>query len=880
MAPTYDGLASSHLAKQWRGPVVETTERCGARRLLEELAARAQTGDGCAALVLGAPGMGRTSLVHHVQAFARRSGATVLSAVASAAERALPLGVVTQLLASHGLTPDEAAKLREVPAAAVDTVHRLVSTAAERSPLVITVDDVHEADDASLACLLYLARRVSSLRVLVVLSGRAGLAQGNHTLMAECVRNPRCRLLRLAPMSLGCTESLLAEQFGAELARQAAPGWQHACGGSPLLLEALLRDRTTTREPAAAPAAAEIAPPPGGEAVRLAVQYVLGELGDDVVRTAQALAVLGAAGPADNVRPLLRHLGVPLGRAEQSVAALEAAGLVEGARYRLDTARAAVLDEMAPDDRALLHLTAARVLRESGAEPGDVARHLMCAGPCAEEWAISALRDAAAQALREHDAEWAATCLRSAYDACGDRRRKAAVHAELAAAEWESDPTAVRHRLAGLLADHSDGQLSHEQGLMLITYLLWLGRPQDADALLADLDAARDRLPEHLRARLDALHIWFAYFYPLLGTRYRSAHTDGETALGQGAGAVDRHVDGAVMLASLLAEGPAPSSVETAEQLLQGVVLHDPPVAPAMAALISLIRAARLDRAAEWCDVLVRDSTRRTATTRAILLAASAILESWLGRFETARRRADQALALLPAPAWGVAIGFPLSAKALACAGLGDVEESAACFRVPVPQEMFQSLPGLHYLQARGRHHLSAGRYHAALGDFYACRDLLSAWRLNTSVFTAWRVYAAETLIELGSPAQAGRLLREELAQPVPGSAWLRAEARRLHDRLAPTPPRASRHAAADRCADAGAGTGATPGAESPAPLSRAEQRVARLAADGLVNREIAERLFITPSTVEQHLTRVYQKLGVRGRAALPQALGRDAAVR
>jgi DNA-binding NarL/FixJ family response regulator len=48
---------------------------------------------------------------------------------------------------------------------------------------------------------------------------------------------------------------------------------------------------------------------------------------------------------------------------------------------------------------------------------------------------------------------------------------------------------------------------------------------------------------------------------------------------------------------------------------------------------------------------------------------------------------------------------------------------------------------------------------------------------------------------------------------------------------------------------------------------------VAALAARGFVNREIAERLFITPSTVEQHLTRVFKKLGITGRDFLPKSL-------
>lgn len=51
--------------------------------------------------------------------------------------------------------------------------------------------------------------------------------------------------------------------------------------------------------------------------------------------------------------------------------------------------------------------------------------------------------------------------------------------------------------------------------------------------------------------------------------------------------------------------------------------------------------------------------------------------------------------------------------------------------------------------------------------------------------------------------------------------------------------------------------------------LSDAELRVAELAARGHTNREIAGRLYITVSTVEQHLTRVYRKLQVDGRIDL-----------
>ncbi|HWT25295.1 MAG TPA: helix-turn-helix transcriptional regulator, partial [Solirubrobacteraceae bacterium] len=60
--------------------------------------------------------------------------------------------------------------------------------------------------------------------------------------------------------------------------------------------------------------------------------------------------------------------------------------------------------------------------------------------------------------------------------------------------------------------------------------------------------------------------------------------------------------------------------------------------------------------------------------------------------------------------------------------------------------------------------------------------------------------------------------------------------------------------------------------------LSAQERRVAALAGEGLSNRDIAQRLFVTPKTVELHLRNAYRKLGIASRRELPEALGDGAA--
>jgi DNA-binding NarL/FixJ family response regulator len=60
---------------------------------------------------------------------------------------------------------------------------------------------------------------------------------------------------------------------------------------------------------------------------------------------------------------------------------------------------------------------------------------------------------------------------------------------------------------------------------------------------------------------------------------------------------------------------------------------------------------------------------------------------------------------------------------------------------------------------------------------------------------------------------------------------------------------------------------------EAWAKLTPQELQIAQLAADGLSNREIGERLYLSHRTVGSHLYRLFPKLGVTSRTQLPEAL-------
>jgi DNA-binding CsgD family transcriptional regulator len=61
--------------------------------------------------------------------------------------------------------------------------------------------------------------------------------------------------------------------------------------------------------------------------------------------------------------------------------------------------------------------------------------------------------------------------------------------------------------------------------------------------------------------------------------------------------------------------------------------------------------------------------------------------------------------------------------------------------------------------------------------------------------------------------------------------------------------------------------------------LTPSERRVAQMAAGGPTNREIAQALFVTPKTVEVHLSSVYRKLGISSRSQLQAALANASGV-
>jgi DNA-binding NarL/FixJ family response regulator len=127
---------------------------------------------------------------------------------------------------------------------------------------------------------------------------------------------------------------------------------------------------------------------------------------------------------------------------------------------------------------------------------------------------------------------------------------------------------------------------------------------------------------------------------------------------------------------------------------------------------------------------------------------------------------------------------------------------------------------------------------------------------------------ALEQQSELEMPLECGRTLLV-LGQLLRRRKERREARRHLQEALAVFESVGAGHWAARARAE----LSRVPVRRTPSELTATETTIASLAATGLTNRAIAERIFVSPKTVESNLARVYRKLGIRSRAELGRAM-------
>lgn len=838
---------------------------------------------------------------------------------------------IARLLVEGGLSPmvydGQNDPAGPVAASVMRGLHEAVRDIAEKRPVLIAVDDAHFIDAASLQCLLHLIRRLSSSRVLIVFGGCFHSSQAQWLFHAEIFRLPNCRHIRLGPLSPDGVAAVLSGQFAHDTASRLAPAFHRLSGGNPLLVRALADDYLAAPE--------GTAPEPlTGDAFGRAVLSCLYRGEPVLLEVTRALAMLGELSSV----PLLgRLLDMDPESAAQAIEALKIAGLQETGRFFRESTRLAILNSMSPQDRKAMHSRAAYLLHESGAAVTTIAEHLVAADDV-QAWAAPVLRDAAEQVLADGMTDLAVSYLRLAHRVCVDEQERAVIMSALVGVMWRINPAATKHYLPELIAAVRAGHLKGQQAALTFGRLLWYGRVDEAVAVLGSLqeDAAtapRPSSPADGVPSLGELWLWLPYFYPGMFDRDPPGPVREETPVNSFASVYAPHRRASVALGAMLTGGVGPDVVADAEQILRGTRLGESTVKPILAALTVLLFADCPDKASTWCDFLLGSvDQQQMPVWNALITVAQAAIHYRQGALAKAEARGQEALTLISAESWGAAVAAPLAVMVRTTTAMGNYEEAMACLNVHVPPAAFQTPCGPHYLSARGHYYLATGHFDAALQDFEACGELMSSWRFDSPAFVPWRSDAAQALVCQSMIDRASALVDEQLARLGPGRSHtraitLRAKAatvdadRRVHllresveafqtsgDRLglayaladlgqahealgevdlaATIARRASR--LADQCgarplmSSLARITGDPAGGKGDSPLlmmlSDAEKKVAVLATKGHTNRQIANQLYITVSTVEQHLTRVYRKLAVNRRSQLSVRLRPDLA--
>ncbi|MEV1174635.1 AAA family ATPase [Nonomuraea sp. NPDC049784] len=904
---------------------MDLIERDEALITLEDLLANILSGRGCVAVVGGPVATGKSRLLDTFAQGTAQRGALSIAASGSPVEQDLPLGVLGQLIHEAPLVEEERARamalLREgaqrdlgsdrlgQPHAQV--VHALCTVLielSERYPLVIVVDDAHYADRLSLLCLAYLSRRVRLARIMMVLSYSDTVwDSGSGTFScAQLFSGPRCHTIQLRPLSRAGVLSLVAAQVGAEEAERYAEDWHTYSAGNPLLLRALLEERSEGR------------PVPGyryGQAVLECLHRGEAEL----LGVARGLAVLGQADSLD------RLLGVERTRLDNALRSLAMSGVLGSGRFLHEAARLAVLAELDPADLMDLHRRAARLCHDDGAPTEVIAEHLLHAGPLDAPWVVPVLTDAAANALREGRVKPAIEYLRLAWHTACDERERTRLAILLMRAEWRINPAAPARRLTDLFETMQRGWLDGSDAVVLAKALLWHGKMDDAKEVfdhLADSGAAHG--PE-TTMELAIAGSWLRSTYPSMSVPL--GETQPRTTLAPLA-AIHR-LESTAALTEVIVNGPQPEAIAAAERILRVSHLDEMSMDTVESALLALTYGGRAEQAAPMCELFLEEASARQAPSRLARLAAiRAEIAIRQGDLRTAVHQASTGLKLIPASGWGVTVGGPLGSLVIAHTAMGHYETAHDLLDQPMLDAMFETRYGLHYLYARGRYSLAIGDVASALDDFQRCGELMDKWNLNAPDLFPWRADAADALLRLGNPEQARLLIEEQLVRF--GSSSMRIQgismrlfaatsemrhrpnllrravdllqssgddyelARSLFDLAEAYGKLGERRRAgmilvrartvANECGAALFDTALPAAEEADTPaareagevvtvLSEAERRVAALAAAGHTNREIAGQLYLTVSTVEQHLTRTYRKLNIGGRSDLPASL-------
>jgi DNA-binding CsgD family transcriptional regulator len=901
-----------------------TVIRTELERLLDQ-------GTEAAVVVEGAAGMGKSRLLAEVASIARSLGIRVGRSAADPGETMVELAALLTALFDGTeplLDPDALQSLHAEPERRfwlLRDLQQLLERAALASPLLIAIDDAHWADGGTIAAIRALAMRLTDLPIVWVLALRPPRETTPLVRALEQMGQHGAPTVVLGPLDSDAVARLAADMLGAEADQSILQLLAEADGSPFLIVEMLLGLREEDRIRVVGDRAQLI----GDDLPRRVHEKMRERLSRLSDEASDAVTVAASLGRTFTFDELARTLGRPASDLLAPVGELLEANLLVEREEKLafwhDITREAVRASVPGTARRALDRQAAGVLLEAGALPVEVGAQLGASAELGDEVAIATLLDAA-KALITPDPETAAAFGRRALEIAPphDPRRGEIVGTTAIAlhiagnseqaiefadrALRETLPAVqeaeVRLSIAGMFAISPEirigaGRLALDLPELpavlrarhlacLFHNLVTAGRFDEARDVLAETrsaveSAADARASFTLKVAQSALEYAddrFGESLELIVAAYRDGIFAGDDQrlrlahmwhgeLLSGADQVDE------------AMGIAADGLAAAQRDHQGWAFQ---MFETWHGRI-LLRAGQISEAAALLEAryALEDGTHAAAVLEAAGLVSHARLAIHTGDTREARRLDDIAQVMLEqgTPAVRRHAGWLLAALAMSrddaqgarsrLAAITvlprfpvDIADDILLARVALATED-EELAQLALTRTRARVDLNPGIVSLAAAASHV-RGLLepSAAALAEAAQLFGRaprpLELATALEDLGAELTAtdresaiDALGRSLALYTELGATW---DARRVRSRLRELGVR-RRLVAAE--ADTN-GWGA---------MTAAELAVARLVAEGLTNKEVADQLFVSPHTVNSHLRHVFSKLGINSRVEL-----------
>lgn len=883
-------------------------------------------------VIQGEPGVGKSSLLRY--ASDQASGMQTVAARGIESESELPFAgladLVRPLNQSLGSIPAaQSAALSSAVAigppvaadrfAACAATLSLLATAAESEPLLVLVDDLQWLDDSSADAILFAARRLALEGVVMVLAVREG-ETGDLDLSGLPV-------LRLAGLGETAALQFLDQSEDAPVSPAVGLSLHQATGGNPLgLLELpnlLTPAQRDGREPLPDPL-------PSGPRLEQAFLKRLSRL---PVATQRALLVAAAAESSDvvTIRRALQFMEI----AVDALHSAEAAGLVatDGVhlRFRHPLIRSAIYQAVDPARRREAHAALAQAL-DAEHVADRRAWHLAAAATEPDETVAQALEEAATRSLSRSGYAAAsrgfgrAAALTPAAESRA-RRYFAAAHA----ADLAGQRDAVVRYLDEAAASHPNAALHFEiQRLRAVTET-WVRRPMAAHRMLMAEAAGADPDMAAILLAEATIPVFMAGEIPLAMATARRAYE-----MASRSGREVPLVVNTIMAEALVLAGEAVAASPLVDRSLRLALTRGPAASREVQYLpFSLVALERYEEA----RLLIAGaaSMARDASAVGILpyvLAILCELEFRTGNWAAAYAAGTESVRLSEETGQRSGSAYGLVCLARVEAAQGRDADSQAHLASAMDLARTHGLGSIFvYAGATaGLLELGRGRLEPALVHLENVANLVRSLGGAEPNVVQWQPDLIETLVQIGRTAEADAALEElERQAEYTGGTWAQAAAARcrglqaradferhftraleLHQRK-PAPFEIARTklclgevlrrnrrrvearqplyealhaferlgaepwAARVRAELSATGERGRPrNLASSRRLTPQELQIALAVAGGATNREAAARLFLSPKTVEGHLSRIYDKLDIRSRSELVRLFARE----